>query len=63
LRTGKYLFIQAPRRELYQDGTDPESTHNLASSSRAIADTLSAKLKRLPAFDDQHAANTKSANG
>ena len=45
LRTGKYLFIQAPRRELYQDGTDPESTHNLTSSSRAIADTLSAKLK------------------
>jgi arylsulfatase A-like enzyme/Flp pilus assembly protein TadD len=45
LRTGKYLFIQAPRRELYADGTDARATHNLALSSSAVADTLSAKMK------------------
>ena len=44
LRTGKYLFIQAPRRELYEDA-DPKATHNLASSSSAVADTLSARMK------------------
>src|SRR5271157_3597386 len=38
LRTGKYLFIQAPRRELYDDGSDPRAAHNLASSSTAVAD-------------------------
>ncbi|MGB0043990.1 MAG: sulfatase-like hydrolase/transferase [Terriglobales bacterium] len=45
LRSGKYLFIQAPRRELYEDGSDAKAEHNLASSSPAVADTLSAKLK------------------
>lgn len=45
IRTGKYLFIQAPRGELYEDGSDPKDQHNLASSSPAVADTLSAKLK------------------
>jgi arylsulfatase A-like enzyme/Flp pilus assembly protein TadD len=45
LRTGKYLYIQAPRRELYDDGTDTTAEHNLASSSPAVADTISARLK------------------
>ena len=45
IRTGKYLYIQAPRPELYEDETDPKAQHNLAPSSRAVAGTLSAKLK------------------
>jgi arylsulfatase A-like enzyme len=45
LRSGKYLYIQAPRRELYEDGIDPKAEHNLASSSSAVADTLSTRLK------------------
>jgi arylsulfatase A-like enzyme/Flp pilus assembly protein TadD len=45
LRSGRYLFIQAPRRELYDDGTDAATKHNLALSSPAVADTLSARLK------------------
>jgi arylsulfatase A-like enzyme/cytochrome c-type biogenesis protein CcmH/NrfG len=45
LRIGKYLYIQAPRRELYEDGADSHLTRNLASSSSAVADTLSAKLQ------------------
>jgi arylsulfatase A-like enzyme/Flp pilus assembly protein TadD len=45
LRSGKYLYIQAPRRELYEDGIDAAAQHNLAPLSPAVADTLSAKLK------------------
>jgi arylsulfatase A-like enzyme/Flp pilus assembly protein TadD len=45
LRIGKYLYIQAPRRELYADETDPSVMHNLASSSSAVADTLAAQLR------------------
>lgn len=45
LRTGKYLYIQAPRRELYEDAVDTKAEHNLGPSSSAVADTLSAKLE------------------
>ncbi len=45
LRTGKYLYIQAPRRELYDQSADPNADHNLASSSTAVADTLASQLK------------------
>ncbi len=45
LRTGKYLYIQAPRRELYDQLTDEGAQHNLASSSSAVADTLASELQ------------------
>jgi arylsulfatase A-like enzyme/cytochrome c-type biogenesis protein CcmH/NrfG len=45
LRTGKYLYIQAPRRELYDEGVDAKAVHNLASSVPAVADTLSFQVK------------------
>lgn len=44
LRSGKYLYIQAPQRELYNQSTDPGETNNLASSTQAVADTLAAQL-------------------
>jgi arylsulfatase A-like enzyme/Tfp pilus assembly protein PilF len=44
VRTGKYLFIEAPRRELYDIAADPKAEHNLASSSAAVADTLQGQL-------------------
>jgi arylsulfatase A-like enzyme len=44
LRTGKYLYIQAPRRELYDQAADANADHNLASSSAAVADTLAGQL-------------------
>jgi len=44
LRTGKYLFIEAPRRELYDLAADPNAEHNLAAASKAVADTLQAQL-------------------
>ena len=45
LRTGKYLYIQVPRRELYDQAADPKADHNLASSSAAVADTLASQLE------------------
>ena len=45
LRTGKYLYIQAPDRELYNQTSDPKAAQNLASSSKAVADTLAGQLK------------------
>ena len=44
LRSGKYLYIQAPRRELYNHAADPAAGHNLAASSVAVADTLERQL-------------------
>ncbi|HZQ68223.1 MAG TPA: sulfatase-like hydrolase/transferase [Terriglobales bacterium] len=44
MRTGKYLFIQAPDRELYNQSADPDAAHNLAANSKAVADTLASQL-------------------
>jgi hypothetical protein len=44
LRIGKYLYIDAPHRELYDQSTDPEALHNLAESLPAVSDTLQAQL-------------------
>ena len=45
LRTGKYLYIQAPERELYDQKADPDAARNLAGSSSAVADTVSFRLE------------------
>jgi tetratricopeptide (TPR) repeat protein len=44
LRSGKYLYIRAPERELYNQTADLEAAHNLASSSKAVADTIAGQL-------------------
>jgi arylsulfatase A-like enzyme/Flp pilus assembly protein TadD len=44
LRLGKYLYVDAPRRELYDETTDPKALHNLADAHAALADTLQAQL-------------------
>jgi arylsulfatase A-like enzyme/Tfp pilus assembly protein PilF len=45
LRAGKYLYIQAPRRELYDQGQDGKEVQNLAAKAPAVADTLSSRLE------------------
>ncbi|MGB9071664.1 MAG: sulfatase-like hydrolase/transferase [Terriglobales bacterium] len=45
LRSEKYLYVQAPRRELYDEAADPKAEHNLATSSTAVADTLASQLQ------------------
>jgi arylsulfatase A-like enzyme len=44
LRTGKYLYIEAPRRELYDQSLDPQAEHNLSSASMAVTGTLAGQL-------------------
>jgi arylsulfatase A-like enzyme/Tfp pilus assembly protein PilF len=55
-RTGKYLYIEAPERELYEQSADPSVTHNLASDSRAVADTAANQVA-------EFVRNTKGGNG
>src|SRR5581483_11431448 len=44
LRSGKYLFVHAPKRELYDQSQDHDAAHNLAASSPAVATTLQAQI-------------------
>lgn len=44
LRTGKYLYVDAPHRELYDQSADPTAEHNLAATSAAVTSTLTAQL-------------------
>jgi len=43
-RTGKYLYIEAPERELYDQSVDPLAAHNLALDSQAVVDTAAAQI-------------------
>lgn len=44
LREGKYLYIQAPRRELYDLHIDPLATQNIAENNVAVANSLAVDL-------------------
>jgi choline-sulfatase len=57
LRSGKYLYIQAPKRELYDESADPGAEKNMVASSSAVADTLSSQLKEL------QLKTTRASNG
>ena len=45
LRAGKYLYVDAPQRELYDQSADPKALHNLADALPAVADTLQAQIE------------------
>jgi choline-sulfatase len=44
LRTGKYLFVEAPHKELYDQSADPKAEHNLSTTSVAVTNTLASQL-------------------
>jgi len=44
LRTGKYLYVEAPRAELYDQSVDPNAGRNLFSTSGAVSGTLASQL-------------------
>jgi arylsulfatase A-like enzyme/Flp pilus assembly protein TadD len=46
LRSGKYLYIQAPNRELYNQSSDPEALHNLAPVDQAVTETMGSQLEQ-----------------
>ncbi len=55
-RAGKYLYIRAPKPEIYDLSADPNATHNLAQSSKAILQTIAAQLDAFDSrFDNSHA--------
>jgi arylsulfatase A-like enzyme len=43
-RTGRYLYVRAPKPELYDLSADPGATHNLSQTSKAILQTLASQL-------------------
>lgn len=43
-RTSKYLYIEAPSRELYDQSTDSSAESNIALQSTAVADTAAAQI-------------------
>jgi choline-sulfatase len=43
-RASKYLYVRAPKPELYDLTADPAAAHNLALSSKATLDTLATQL-------------------
>jgi arylsulfatase A-like enzyme/Flp pilus assembly protein TadD len=47
LRSGKYLFVRAPKAELYDESQDKSEQRNLAASSPAVAGTLMSHLNEL----------------
>jgi arylsulfatase A-like enzyme/Tfp pilus assembly protein PilF len=44
-RAGKYLYVDAPQRELYEQTADAGAIHNLAPDSKAVADTAAAQME------------------
>ena len=51
-RSGKYLYIRAPKPELYNVFEDPGATRNLAQSAHAVLETMAAQMT---AFDPRAA--------
>ena len=49
LRSGKYLFIDAPRPELYDALNDPSEEHDLLPTSKAVGETLGTQLRKFRA--------------
>ncbi len=45
-RVQKYLYIQAPKKELYDESADPSDLNNLAPTAKAVADTLDGQLSK-----------------
>ncbi|HXM10843.1 MAG TPA: sulfatase-like hydrolase/transferase [Terriglobales bacterium] len=61
LRTGKYLYVQAPRRELYDEVADAKAEHNIAAESTAVADTLASGLDGIRQKTSSHQEAPKAA--
>ncbi len=58
LRTGKYLYVKAPRQELYDESTDARAEHDLSAAATAVTGTLAAQLDQFR----QKTSNNKEAS-
>jgi predicted Zn-dependent protease len=43
-RVQKYLYVQAPKKELYDQSSDPNALKNLATADKAVAETVDGQL-------------------
>jgi tetratricopeptide (TPR) repeat protein len=59
-RAGKYLYIKAPKPELYDLSADPGANRNLAQTSKATLDTIAGQLE---AFDRRFSAASNTSSG
>jgi choline-sulfatase len=59
-RAGKYLYVRAPKAELYDLAADPAAAHNLAQSSKATLDTMASQLDN---FDRHFNGEARKASG
>jgi arylsulfatase A-like enzyme len=59
-RAGKYLYIRAPKPELYDLTADPGATRNLAQSSKATLDTMAGQLE---SFDRRFSGEDGKSSG
>jgi choline-sulfatase len=60
-RAGKYLYVRAPKPELYDLSTDPGATRNLAQSAKATLETMASQLQTLDGRLTNDAAKSGSA--
>jgi tetratricopeptide (TPR) repeat protein len=58
LRTGKYLFVQAPRNELYDQSVDPQEKQDLSAKATAVTQTLAHQADEFR----QKTASTKASS-
>lgn len=58
-RAGKYLYIRAPKPELYDLSVDPNAIHNLAQSAKATLATMASQVQAL----DSHLGNEPGKSG
>ena len=57
-RASKYLYVRAPKPELYDLATDAAATKNIASTSKGTVDTIASQLD---SFDKRFTAGSKTA--
>jgi arylsulfatase A-like enzyme len=57
-RAGKYLYIRAPKPELYDLSADPGATRNLASASKATVTTMAAQLEAFNSHIEKRAGKS-----
>ena len=60
LRAGKYLYVEAPERELYDQSVDSGALHNLAPSMKAVVDTMATQLEEFS--QETSSVATRQAN-
>ena len=61
LRSGKYLFLDAPRKELYDQSADANATRNLAASAAAVTETLAQQTEEFRKKVSRTAAGSSQA--